>query len=140
MIILLSNYFILCIMISYINCTVDINLHPTIEAREIHVREMIDEIRSQLEAFDENVEAVVQINPGHFRLTAKSSRKLEIVENTDFYCAVTPSPSNLFPQLSGSIFRGCLMGCPMQKLLKFLNRMAKFALLRARCTLGCTQG
>ena len=66
-------------MILYINRTVDINLHPTIEAREIHVREMINEIRSQLDAFDENVEAIVQIGPGHFRLTAKSSRKLEAV-------------------------------------------------------------
>ena len=59
-------------MIPYINRTVDIVLPVALDYEDIHVREIIDEFRSQYETFNETFEAFVQMAPGRFRITAKS--------------------------------------------------------------------
>lgn len=67
-------------MIPFVNRTCDIILSDHLDAKDINVREVIDELRSQCDSFTDMFEAVVFMAPGRFRLTCKSSRKLEAAE------------------------------------------------------------
>jgi hypothetical protein len=77
-------------MIPYINRTVDIILSDRLEAHTINVREVIDEFKSQCDNFEELFEAFVLMAPGQFRVTCRSSHKLEIVENQGFFVRGLP--------------------------------------------------
>ena len=67
-------------MIPFVNRTCDIILSDHLDAKDINVREVIDELCSQCDSFTDMFEAVVFMAPGRFRLTCKSSRKLEAAE------------------------------------------------------------
>ena len=69
-------------MIPHINKTVDVILSELIEARKINVRNVIDEFTGQVDDYKSIFEAVVFMAPGRFRVTFKSSRKMEIAEHT----------------------------------------------------------
>jgi hypothetical protein len=71
-------------MIPYINRTADILLSDNLEAKDVNVREVIDEFKSQCDTFADTFEAFVLMAPGRVRITCKSSRKLEVVEHTGF--------------------------------------------------------
>ncbi len=71
-------------MIPFINRSVDFMLSDQIEARDVNVREVIDEIRGQFQDYTSIFEAVVLISPGRYRVTCKSSRKLAILEEASF--------------------------------------------------------
>ncbi len=71
-------------MIPFINRSVDFLLSDQIEAHDVNVREVIDDIRGQFEDYLSTFEAVVLISPGRYRVTCKSSRKLAIVEEAGF--------------------------------------------------------
>ena len=60
-------------MIPFINWSVDFLLSDQIEACDVKVREVIDEIRGQFEDYMFIFEAVVVISGGHYRVTCKSS-------------------------------------------------------------------
>ena len=77
-------------MIPYINRTVDIILSDRLEARTVNVKEVIDEFKSQCDNFEELFEAFVFMAPGRFRITCRSSRKLEILENQGFFVRGLP--------------------------------------------------
>ena len=81
-------------MIPFINRSVDFMLSDQIEARDVNVREVIDEIRGQFQDYTSIFEAVVLISPGRYRVTCKSSRKLAIVEEASF--TVRGLPINSF--------------------------------------------
>ncbi len=68
-------------MIPFINCTSDIILSDRLDIRDVNVREVIDEFRSQINNFNEFFEAFVFMAPGCFCVTCKSARKLEAAEN-----------------------------------------------------------
>ena len=69
-------------MIPHLNKTVDILLSERIDARTVNVREVIDDLRGQVEDYTAVFEAVVLMAPGRFRVTFKSSRKMEVAENS----------------------------------------------------------
>ena len=71
-------------MIPFINRTSDAVLSDRLDARQVNVREVIDEFKSQCESFSDLFEAFVLIAPGRIRVTCKSSRKLEIAEHVGF--------------------------------------------------------
>ncbi len=77
-------------MIPFLNRSTDIVFSPQLEARDVNVREVIDELQSQFEDFNSVFEAVVLLSPGRYRVTCKSSRKLEIFESTGFLVRGTP--------------------------------------------------
>ena len=77
-------------MIPFLNRSTDIVLSPQLEARDVNVREVIDELQSQFEDFNCVFEAVVLLSPGRYRVTCKSSRKLEIFVSTGFLVRGTP--------------------------------------------------
>lgn len=77
-------------MIPYINRTADISLSSEIDAKDVNVREVIDEFRGQCDDFSSTFEAFVLMAPGRFRVTCKSARKLEIVENTGYFVRGLP--------------------------------------------------
>ena len=77
-------------MIPFLNRSTDIVLSPQLEARDVNVREVIDELQSQFEDFTCVFEAVVLLSPGRYRVTCKSSRKLEIFVSTGFLVRGTP--------------------------------------------------
>ena len=68
-------------MIPYINRTCDVVLSDLLDHKDIRVRE----IQSQFDNYTELLEAVVFMAPGRFRLTCKSSRKMENLEHTGFH-------------------------------------------------------
>jgi hypothetical protein len=68
-------------MIPFINRTADILLSDHIEARDVNVREVIDDFRGQFDNFTDIFEAIVFMAPGRYRITCKSARKLEVAEN-----------------------------------------------------------
>lgn len=72
-------------MIPYLNRTVDMLISSHIEAKDVSIREIIDEFKSQHEHFTDVFEAFVLISPGRARITCKSARKLTAVMNTDFF-------------------------------------------------------
>jgi hypothetical protein len=53
-------------MIPFVNRTCDIVLPDDLEAKDINVREVIDELRSQCDTFTDVFEAVVLMAPGRF--------------------------------------------------------------------------
>lgn len=109
-------------MILYINRTADILLSDHLEAKDVNVREVIDEFKSQCDAFAETFEAFVLMAPGRVRVTCKSSRKLEAVEHTVFFvfwCAAYRWNLKLFPLLNGLISPDCRMVCQTKKFIKF---------------------
>ena len=69
-------------MIPFINKTVDILIPEPIEARDVNVREVIDEFRGQVDDYTSFFEAIVFMAPGRFRVTFKSARKMEIAQNS----------------------------------------------------------
>ena len=69
-------------MIPHLNKMVDILLSERIDARTVNVREVIDDLRGQVEDYTAVFEAVVLMAPGRFRVTFKSSRKMEVTENS----------------------------------------------------------
>ena len=71
-------------MIPYINRTCDVVLSDLLDHKDIRVREII-ELQSQFDNYTELLEAVVFMAPGCFRLTCKSSRKMENLEHTGFH-------------------------------------------------------
>jgi hypothetical protein len=86
-------------MIPFVNRTCDIVLPNDLEAKDINVREVIDELRSQCDTFTDLFEAVVFMAPGRFRLTCKSARKLEVAERMGFLvrgCPVEFRPISTF--------------------------------------------
>ena len=96
-------------MIPYIYRTADILLSDHLEAKDVHVREVIDEFKSQCDAFAETFEAFVLMAPGRVRVTCKSSRKLEAVEHN----------LKLFPLLNGLISPDCRMVWQTKKFIRF---------------------
>ena len=72
-------------MIPYINRTLDLLLPDALEARDVNVREVIDEFRGQCDNFFDTFEAFVYIAPGRFRVTCKSTRKLAAVESATYF-------------------------------------------------------
>ena len=72
-------------MIPYINRTCDVVLSDLLDHKDIRVREIINELQSQFDNYTELLEAVVFMAPGRFRLTCKSSRKMENLEHTGFH-------------------------------------------------------
>ena len=89
-------------MIPYINRTVDILLSDRLEAHTVNVREVIDEFKGQCDNFEELFEAFVLMAPGRFRITCRSLRKLEIVENQGFLFVACPWNTRLSCPLRGS--------------------------------------
>ena len=77
-------------MIPFVNRTCDIVLPDDLEAKYINVREVIDELHSQCDTFTDVLEAVILMALGHFRLTCKSARKLEVAERMDFLVCGCP--------------------------------------------------
>ena len=69
-------------MIPHINKTVDVVLSEHIEAHNVNVREVIDEFRGQVDDYTAVFEAVVLMAPGRFRVTFRSSRKMEAAEHS----------------------------------------------------------
>ena len=69
-------------MIPHLNKTVDILLSERIDARTVNVREVIDDLRGQVDDYTAVFEAVVLMAPGRFRVTFKSSCKMEVAENS----------------------------------------------------------
>ena len=86
-------------MIPYVNRTVDVILSTQLEARDVNVREVIDELKSQFNGYADIFEAVVLVSPGTYRITCKSSRKLELFEAAGFFVRGLPvevKPINSF--------------------------------------------
>ena len=77
-------------MIPFLNRSTNIVLSSQLEARDVNVREVIDELQSQFEDFSAVFEAVVLFLQGCYRMTCKSSRKLEVFESTGFLVWGTP--------------------------------------------------
>jgi hypothetical protein len=71
-------------MIPFINRTVDIILSDRLEFWDVNVREVIDEFQSQCDDFHAMFEAFVLMAPGRYRVTCKSSRKLQAAEAMAF--------------------------------------------------------
>ena len=71
-------------MIPFINRTADAILSDHLDIHQVNVWEVIDEFRSQCDRFSQIFEAIVFLTPGRFRVTCKSSRKLENAENFGF--------------------------------------------------------
>ena len=77
-------------MIPCINRTSDIILSSHLEARDVNVREVIDEFQSQIEDFESIFEPFVLMAPGRVHVTCKSAHKLEITEKC-WFCCLWPS-------------------------------------------------
>ena len=77
-------------MIPHLNKTVDILLSERIDARTVNVREVIDDLRGQVDDYTAVFEAVVLMAPGRFRVTFKSSRKMEVAENSGLHIRGLP--------------------------------------------------
>ena len=69
-------------MIPQLNKTVDILLSERIDARTVNVQEFIDDLRGQVEDYTAVFEAVVFMAPERFPVTFKSSRKMEVAQNS----------------------------------------------------------
>ena len=71
-------------MIPHINKTVDVDvvLSEHIESRNVNVREVINEFRGQVENYTAVFEAVVLMAAGRFRVTFRSSSKMEAAEHS----------------------------------------------------------
>ncbi len=77
-------------MIPFLNRSTNIVFSPQLEACDVNVPEVIDEFQSQFEDFNSVFEVVVLLSPGRYRVTCKSSRKLEVFESTGFLVRGTP--------------------------------------------------
>ena len=79
-------------MIPYINRSSDVILSSQLDAKDVNIREVIDEFRSPSpDDFDTLFEAFVMMAPGRVRITCKSARKLEIAENFGFVVRGLPA-------------------------------------------------
>ncbi len=79
-------------MIPYINRSSDVILSSQLDAKDVNIREVIDDFRSQSpDDFDSLFEAFVMMAPGRVRITCKSARKLEIAENFGFVVRGLPA-------------------------------------------------
>ena len=72
-------------MIPYINPTCYVVLSDLLDHKDIRVREIVNELQSQFDNYTELLEAVVLMAPVRFRITCKSSRKMENLEHTGFH-------------------------------------------------------
>ena len=133
---IVNSYFfsVLGTMILYINRTVDIVLPVTLAYKDIHVREIIDDFRSQYKTFNETFEAFVQMAPGRFCITAKSACKLEAVEHSDFlvcgYCIqFQPVSTAKWVNVTGFRMQSCT-----RRSLKFYLLMGKSTFLNRSST------
>ena len=116
-------------MIPFLNRSTDIVFSPQLEARDVNVREVIDELQSQFEDFNSVFEAVVLLSPGRYRVTCKSSRKLEIFSPLAFWYGVLPSILNHYPHLSGFIFLGDHMAYRRRLFVRLSPHMVPYVFL-----------
>ena len=77
-------------MIPHLNKMVDILLSERIDARTVNVREVIHDLRGQVDDYTAVFEAVVFMAPGRFRVTFKSSRKMEVAEHSGLHIRGLP--------------------------------------------------
>jgi hypothetical protein len=71
-------------MIPHVNRTCDAILSDNIEAQRVNVKEVIDELRGQVEDYKSMFEAIVFMAPGRFRVTFRTARKMEAAQHTGF--------------------------------------------------------
>jgi hypothetical protein len=85
--------------IPFVDRTADVILHSEIEARDVNVREVIEDFRGQVDSYTDIFEVVVLMVPGRYCVTFKRARKLEVAGNFGFtICGfpVTFKPVSLF--------------------------------------------
>ena len=118
-------------MIPFVNRTADVILHSEIEARDVNVREIIEEFRGQADSYMDIFEAVVFMAPGRYRVTFKSARKLEVAENFGFTIRgfpVTFKPVSLYKWVN---ITRLSYGVPDEEISKVLSVYGPIKLIKS---------
>ena len=118
-------------MIPHLNKTVDILLSERIDARTVNVREVIDDLRGQVEDYTAVFEAVVLMAPGRFRVTFKSSRKMEVVENSGLLVRGLPVDFVPVSQFKWVNVTRLLYGIPDEEIRKVLEAYGAICLIKS---------
>ena len=127
-------------MIPHINKMVDVVLSEHIEARNVNVREVIDEFRGQVEDYTAVFEAVVFMAPGRFRVTFHSSRKMEAAEHSGLVVRGFPVEFVPVSQYKWVNVTGLSYGIPDEEICKVLEVYGPICLIKPRFILTYTQG
>jgi hypothetical protein len=118
-------------MIPFVNRTADVILHSEIEARDVNVREVIEDFRGQLDSYTDIFQAVVLMAPGRYRVTFKSARKLEVAENFGFTVRgfpVTFKPVSLYKWVN---ITRLSYGVPDEEISKVLSVYGPIKLIKS---------
>ena len=118
-------------MIPHLNKTVDILLSERIDAHTVNVREVIDDLRGQVEDYTAVFEAVVLIAPRRFRVTFKSSRKMEVVENSGLLVRGLPVDFVPVSQFKWVNVTRLSCGIPNEEIRKVLETYGAIRLIKS---------
>ena len=118
-------------MVPFLNQTFDFLLSDLLEARDVNVRVVIDAFKSQCEQFSDCIEAIVLISPGRFRVTCKSSRKLEIIQNMDFTVRDFPGTFQSVSSAKWVNATRLSYGVPDEELQRVLSPYGRIRLMRS---------
>ena len=118
-------------MIPHLNKTVDILLSERIDACTVNVREVIDDLRGQVENYTAVFEAVVLMAPGRFRVTFKSSRKMEVAENSGLHVRGLPVDFVPVSQFKWVNVTRLSYGIPDEEIRKVLEAYGTIRLIKS---------